>query len=143
MARVRARPETGALYLDFFFKGRRCREQTALPDTPANRRRLQAVLDRLMKDVKSGAFDYARFFARELQLPRLEQTGHETSIARRGHRSTEVAPQKWPRAAGQFLGLATWSPWIPRSPCPDAAATRTIAHPPAALTDDHAHARPA
>ena len=33
MAKVRVRPDTGALYLDFFYKSVRCREQTALADT--------------------------------------------------------------------------------------------------------------
>ena len=31
MAKVRARPETGKLYFDFFYQGTRCREQTDLP----------------------------------------------------------------------------------------------------------------
>ena len=38
MAKVRARPETDTLYLDFFFQGKRCREQTSLADSTGNRR---------------------------------------------------------------------------------------------------------
>lgn len=62
MAKVRARPETGMLYLDFFYRGVRCREQTALPDTAENRRRVQALMNRISKEIKQGLFDYAAIF---------------------------------------------------------------------------------
>ena len=52
MAKVRARPETGMLYLDFFYRGIRCREQTALPDTVENRRRVQSLMSRISKESK-------------------------------------------------------------------------------------------
>jgi Arm DNA-binding domain len=43
MAKVRTRPETDTLYLDFFFQGKRCREQTSLVDPDAvTRARLRA-----------------------------------------------------------------------------------------------------
>ena len=51
MVKVRARPETGSLYLDFGYRGRRCREQTALPDTPANRRQVEALAKRIQCDM--------------------------------------------------------------------------------------------
>ncbi len=62
MAKVRARPETGLLYLDFFYRGVRCREQTALPDTAENRRRVQSLMNRISKEIKQGLFDYAATF---------------------------------------------------------------------------------
>jgi len=62
MAKVRTRPETGTLYLDFFYMGVRCREQTALPDTAENRRKLQALLSRIQKGIAQGTFDYANAF---------------------------------------------------------------------------------
>lgn len=62
MAKVRARPESGMLYLDFFYRGVRCREQTALPDTAENRRRVQALMNRISKEIKQGLFDYAATF---------------------------------------------------------------------------------
>ncbi len=62
MAKVRARPETGTLYFDFFFRGKRCREQTTLDDTPANRKRLQKVLNTIEAEIKFGTFDYAKSF---------------------------------------------------------------------------------
>jgi len=62
MAKIRARPETGTIYLDFFYRGVRCREQTALPDTGENRRKVQALLNRIEKEIKQGSFDYALTF---------------------------------------------------------------------------------
>lgn len=47
MGKVRERKETGKLYLDFMFEGLRCREQTALPDTPANRKKCEALLQKV------------------------------------------------------------------------------------------------
>lgn len=62
MPKVCVRPETGTLYLDFFYRGKRCREQTALPDTAENRRKVQTLLNRITKEIASGAFDYAATF---------------------------------------------------------------------------------
>lgn len=50
------------LYLDFFYRGVRCREQTTLPDTAENRRRVQSVMNRISKEIKQGLFDYATTF---------------------------------------------------------------------------------
>ena len=62
MASIQIRKETGCLILDFYYAGKRCREQTALKDSPANRKRLQKVLDRIEADIAAGTFDYRRFF---------------------------------------------------------------------------------
>lgn len=62
MAKVRVRPETGMLYLDFFYRGVRCREQTTLPDSVENRRRVQALMNRISRDITQGLFDYVTTF---------------------------------------------------------------------------------
>lgn len=62
MASIRARRDNGMLFLDFRYQDVRCREQTALTDTVANRKRLQKVLDRIEADIAVGTFDYRRFF---------------------------------------------------------------------------------
>ncbi|RDI98951.1 DUF3596 domain-containing protein [Dyella solisilvae] len=69
MAKVRARPDTGMLYLDFFYRGVRCREQTALKDTAENRRRVQALLKHIEKDIAQGSFDYAATFPGSSRAP--------------------------------------------------------------------------
>ncbi|MBU0500715.1 MAG: DUF3596 domain-containing protein [Gammaproteobacteria bacterium] len=43
MANIRARKDNGKLFFDFRYKGERCREQTALDDNPANRKKLNAL----------------------------------------------------------------------------------------------------
>ena len=47
MGSIRTRPENGLLFMDFKFQGLRLREQTTLPDSSANRKRLQKALDRI------------------------------------------------------------------------------------------------
>lgn len=62
MAKVRVRQDNGLLFLDFYYRGVRCREQTALPDTAENRRRVQTLMNRISKEIKQGNFDYAATF---------------------------------------------------------------------------------
>lgn len=62
MASIRSRKETGLLIIDFRYQNERCREQTMLPDTPANRERVQKLVDRMEKAMLNGSFRYADFF---------------------------------------------------------------------------------
>lgn len=62
MSKVRVRKETGKLYLDFMYAGHRCREQTALHDTPANRKKAEALLQRVQARILLDELDYAAFF---------------------------------------------------------------------------------
>jgi integrase len=50
------------LMLDFRYRGKRCREQTLLSDTPANRTRLLAMARRIDRAIAEGTFNYADFF---------------------------------------------------------------------------------
>lgn len=75
MAKVRARPETGMLYLDFCYRGIRCREQTALPDTVENRRRVQSLMSRISKEIKQGLFDYVATFPGSSKAAQFADTG--------------------------------------------------------------------
>ena len=85
MAKVRARADSGMLFLDFYFKGIRCREQTALPNTPENRRKVEAFLNRIKKEIAQGSFDYAATFpgsakaARFVEKHRVSDTHAATS----------------------------------------------------------------
>jgi integrase len=62
MGSIRKREDNGQLFLDFRFAGRRCREQTTLEDTLANRKRLQKVLDKIDAEIAAGTFEYGRYF---------------------------------------------------------------------------------
>ncbi|MHB8385899.1 tyrosine-type recombinase/integrase [Metallibacterium sp.] len=61
MASVRVRSD-GRLFFDFRFRGSRCRELTALGDTPANRRKMEKALARIEADIAAGTFDYGTTF---------------------------------------------------------------------------------
>ena len=94
MSKVRARPETGTLYLDFFYRGVRCREQTALPDTTENRRRVQSLLSRIEKEIKQGLFDYAATFPASPKAMRFAVSivGGQGALATGGPTTTAAAP---------------------------------------------------
>ena len=72
MGNVRVRKETGKLYLDFHYRGVRCREQTALTDTPTNRKKVQNLLERVEAKILLGEFDYAEFFPGSRNLKRFK-----------------------------------------------------------------------
>lgn len=79
LASVRARADTGLLFLDFRWKGRRYRRQTTLADTPANRERLEKVLVKIQKQIEAGAFDYAAFFPDSTSATTREQGGAQAA----------------------------------------------------------------
>tara|TARA_R100001129_G_scaffold7775_4_gene5705 strand:+ start:4954 stop:6102 length:1149 start_codon:yes stop_codon:yes gene_type:complete len=62
MGSVSARKESGNLFIDFRYKGQRCREQTVLPDTKANRKKVEKLLERIEAEITLGVFDYAKYF---------------------------------------------------------------------------------
>jgi len=69
---------TGKLYFDFRYKNQRCREYTKLPDTPANRRRMGQIIQRIDAEITLGSFDYAAYFpeskkAQQFALPETPQ----------------------------------------------------------------------
>ncbi len=53
---------SGRLQLDFRYRGIRCREQTSLSDTEANRRRMRKVLDKIDAEILLGTFNYQAYF---------------------------------------------------------------------------------
>ncbi|CAN1507153.1 XerC Integrase [Caulobacteraceae bacterium] len=52
----------GVLWFDFRYQDRRCRETSRLPDTPANRKRLEQAAKRIEAEITLGHFDYAKWF---------------------------------------------------------------------------------
>ncbi len=53
---------SGKLYLDFRYEGMRCREQTALPATQVNQRKLQKLLNQIEADIRLSCFVYSEYF---------------------------------------------------------------------------------
>ena len=62
VGRIVERPETGKLFFDFRYEGKRCREQTALDNTAANRKKLESILKRIEAEITLGTFEYHRHF---------------------------------------------------------------------------------
>ena len=60
MASIRAR--RGKLFVDFRYMNMRCRETTNLTDTPANRKKLAKVIEKMEAEITLGIFDYAAYF---------------------------------------------------------------------------------
>ncbi len=60
MASINSRGEL--LFFDFRYHGKRCREYTKLSDTPANRKTMQKVLDKIEAEITLGTFDYPKYF---------------------------------------------------------------------------------
>ncbi len=48
--------------MDFRYMNKRCREQTSLTDTAANRRKLQRLLERIQAEITLGTFNYETYF---------------------------------------------------------------------------------
>lgn len=62
MGKIVERPETGKLFFDFRYDGKRCREQTTLDSTPANRKKLESILKKIEAEITLGTFEYHRYF---------------------------------------------------------------------------------
>lgn len=62
MPSIRVRPESNKLYFDFHWKGVRCREYSTLDSTPANKRKMEAVLKKIEGEIALNTFDYGRYF---------------------------------------------------------------------------------
>jgi len=75
MGKVRVRPETGRLQLDFPYKGKRCREQTALLDTSENRKKVELLLKRIEAEITLGTFNYRSYFPESKQALKFESEG--------------------------------------------------------------------
>ena len=62
MASIRRRKGSNMLFVDFYYMGIRCRETTNLTDTPANRKKLEKVAEKMKAEIILGLFNYAKYF---------------------------------------------------------------------------------
>ncbi len=88
----------GKLYLDFRYKGLRCREQTKLTDIPVNRQKLAKVLAMLEQQIKAGTFDYGHHFP---DSPRIE---HFRKVELLGRQKASGVRMLFSAFALQWLG---------------------------------------
>ena len=78
MPSIRVHKPNGALFFDFRFNDERCREYTLLPDTVANRKKLEKVLDKIESEIASGTFVYENYFPNSKALQRLSKVKQPT-----------------------------------------------------------------
>lgn len=86
MASIQLRKRTNTLIVDFYYRGKRYREQTALGDSPANRIKVQKLVDRIEADIAAGTFNYIQYFptspnARKAMLDEPEENAEATANA--------------------------------------------------------------
>jgi integrase len=75
MASIRSR--RGKLFVDFRYMNMRCRETTNLTDTPANRKKLAKIIEKMEAEITLNIFDYAAYF------PKSERAQEMTALADR------------------------------------------------------------
>jgi integrase len=80
MGSIQVRKENKRLILDFYYRRIRCREQTVLEDTPANRRKVQKLLDRIESEISLGTFDYQRYFPSSRNAARFRQSPMTSAV---------------------------------------------------------------
>ncbi len=72
MATFVVRPN-GILQYDICISGRRFREGTGLPDTPANRQQLRRNVKRINAELETGTFSYAKWFPNSQKVESAER----------------------------------------------------------------------
>lgn len=81
MGSIRTRAGSPNLLLDFTYMNTRCREQTALPDTAANRKTLAKLLVKIEAEILLGTFDYRSYFPNSKMVAKFE-TQQQRLLAR-------------------------------------------------------------
>ena len=71
MATMRARH--GVLIVDFRYHNIRCREKTNLTDTPANRKTLEKIIEKMEAEITLGIFDYGAYFPKSDKIEQMKQ----------------------------------------------------------------------
>ncbi|MFC3051425.1 Arm DNA-binding domain-containing protein [Kordiimonas pumila] len=72
----------GKLLFDFRYKGIRVKEYTPLPDTPANRKKMQMIMDRIEAEILLGTFDYAQYFPNSKRVEKFKVLENRIACAR-------------------------------------------------------------
>ena len=72
MGRIRL-GKAGSLQIDFQYMGTRCREQTALPDTAANRKTLEKLIQKIEAEILLGTFVYSNYFPNSKMVTSFEK----------------------------------------------------------------------
>ena len=104
MGSIRKREDNGLLFIDFRVNGIRCREQTALPDSVANRKKVEKVLERIEAEITSGTFEYRRFFPASKNASKFDVTADVAAPTQITQSLNEVMDQEVGIAAAGIAG---------------------------------------
>ena len=74
--------KNGKLFLDFRYRGVRCREYTRLTDTAANRKRLKNIVEKIEAAITLGSFDYSQYFPNSSRVAKFKN--HDKRIEQQG-----------------------------------------------------------
>ena len=80
MGKVRVRAENGKLFLDFKFAGLRCREQTALIDTPQNRSKVQQLLKKVEAKILLNQLVYEEIFPTSKNIEKVKNAQRRSQL---------------------------------------------------------------
>jgi integrase len=78
---VRVRKDNGSLFIDFRIDGNRYREQTALLDNTANRKRLEKLLAKIEVDITNGTFEYQEYFPQSRNLQKFKRSELASAVS--------------------------------------------------------------
>jgi integrase len=65
--------QDGKLYFNFRYEGKRFKEYTKLENTPANMKRMEAAVKKIELALKTGEFDYEKFFPGSKKVPKVKK----------------------------------------------------------------------
>ena len=105
MGSIRLRPDNGNLFFDFHYLGKRCREQTSLKDTRANRKLTEAALEKIEADIVSSNFEYAKYFPNSKMVEKFNG-GPITSLIEKKSTVTHPLMQNQPLSSPIFETFA-------------------------------------
>jgi len=112
MASIQTRKRDNTLIIDFYFKGTRCREQTALTDTAANRKKVQKVLDRLEAEIAAGTFEYRRFFPGSKNVDKFDAPEPTVSVSQVSQAVAGTLGQATGQMSAGFAGTPKLSEFV-------------------------------
>ena len=80
MGSIRKHGQTGALFFDFQYQGKRCREYTTLIDTSGNRKLMKKRMDAIEAEISLGKFSYRQFFPNSKNAAKFDQLQFDAEV---------------------------------------------------------------
>jgi integrase len=103
MASIRTR--NGKLFMDFYYTGVRCREQTDLDDSVLNRRKLERLLNAITQDINLGIFVYRDVFPHSSKAAQFTDAD-EQALIKKQHNVHLVTDRQQKLRSTDFAAMA-------------------------------------